>query len=190
VFVSLWCLATGHAEVIDRIVAIVNGHIVTLSDIRQERQIRALIGEKQLENDEALAKEMVDTYLIEQQIADSTDIELTDSEVNAELKKLNVPADALSDKVRNAVRQRLRIQKFFDMRFRDQIRPTNDEIRKYYEEVFVPEAQKRGLQSIPPLTDGDMANAIRENVIQEKLDHEVEVWLEAIRRRGNVEILQ
>jgi hypothetical protein len=74
------------------------------------------------------------------------------------------------------------------MRFRQLIRPTDEEIRRYYEEVFVPETRKRGLQSIPPLTESDLVSAIRENVIQENLDHEVEVWLEAIRRRSNVEI--
>jgi hypothetical protein len=190
VSVSLWFTKTGHSEVIDRIVAVVDGHIITLSDVRQEREIRTRLGEKQIENDLTLPKQMIDTYLIEQQIADSPDIEVTDSEVDAELKKLNVSTGAVSVALRNAVRRRIRIQKFFDMRFRQLIRPTDDEIRKYYEEVFVPEAQKRGLQSIPPLTDSELANAIRENVIQESLNHDVDVWLEAIRRRSNIEILQ
>jgi hypothetical protein len=96
----------------------------------------------------------------------------------------------VSNALRDAVRRRIRIQKFLDMRFRQSIRPTDDEIRKYYEDVFVPEARKRGLPSIPPLTDPDIANAIRENVIQEDLDENLEVWLEAVRRRSNVEIFQ
>ena len=188
--VSLWLTTAVHAEVIDRIVAVVNGHIFTLGDLRQERETRAHLGEKQLDNDENLAREMIDTYLIEQQIADSPDIDVTDSDVDEELQKLNVRPDAVTDVLRYALRLRIRIQKFFDMRFRQAIRPTDDEIRKYYEEVFVPEARRRGLQSIPPLTESSMVSAIRENVIQENLDHEVEVWLEAIRRKSNVEILQ
>jgi peptidyl-prolyl cis-trans isomerase SurA len=188
VFVSSLFTLISNAEVIDRIVAVVNGHIITLSDIRQEREMGALLGEKQPENDEKLAREMIDTYLIEQQIADSPDIGVTDSELDAELKKLKVRSDAITETLRNTLRLRIQIQKFFDMRFRQLIRPTDEEIRKYYEEVFVPEARKRGLQSIPPLTESDLVSAIRENVIQENLDHEVEVWLEAIRRRSNVEI--
>jgi hypothetical protein len=28
------------------------------------------------------------------------------------------------------------------------------------------------------------------NIIEEKLDHEVKIWLEAIRRRSNIEIFE
>jgi hypothetical protein len=76
------------------------------------------------------------------------------------------------------------------MKFRQAIRPTDEAVRKYYEEIFVPEAKKRGLPSIPPLTDPQMLAAVRQNVIQETLDHEVDVWLEAIRRKSNLEVFQ
>ena len=39
-----------HAEVIDRIIAVVEGHIITLSDLRQEREIRATLGEKAIDD--------------------------------------------------------------------------------------------------------------------------------------------
>ena len=70
------------------------------------------------------------------------------------------------------------------------IRTTPEDIRKYYDEVFVPEARARGLQPIPSLNDPDMARAIQENVIEESLNHEVDVWLQAIRRRSNIEIFE
>ena len=31
---------TSHSEVLDRIIAVVEGHVITLSDVRQEREIR------------------------------------------------------------------------------------------------------------------------------------------------------
>jgi hypothetical protein len=177
------------AEVLDRIVAVVEGHIITLSDLRQEREIRAHLGEKPIDGDAMLAKQLVDTYLIDRQIADYPNIEVTDTELDADLKELNVPNTPLND-LRDAVRRRIRTQKFFDLKFRQLIRPTEDGIRNYYEQVFLPEARSRGLQSVPPLTDPEMAEAIRQNVIQEQLDHEVEVWLEAIRRRSNIEVFE
>jgi parvulin-like peptidyl-prolyl isomerase len=187
VFISLCLVLACDAEVLDRIVAVVEGRIITLSDLRQEREIRAQLGEKPIDDDKALARELVDSYLIERQIADYPNIDVTDAEVEAELKKINARAASVSD-LRDAVRRRIRIQNFFDIKFRQLIRPADDEIRKYYEEVFVPEARARGLQSILPLSDPEMTRAIRENVIQEKLNHEIEVWLEAIRRRSNVEV--
>jgi hypothetical protein len=202
-----------HAEVLDRIVAVVEGHIITLSDLRQEREIRAQFAEKAIHEDAQQARELVDTYLIEKQIADYPNIDVTSGEVDADLQRLGLytvtapegsrdPARrAIADaqgrlleisvtNIRNAISRRIRMQKFFDIKFRQLIRPADEEIRKYYEEVFVPAARARGLQSIPPLTDPEMTRAIRENIIQERLNHEVEVWLEAVRRRSNVEVFE
>ena len=190
VFVSLWFTLSGRAEVIDRVVAVVEGHVITLSDLRQERQIRAQLGEEASDDDAALAKLLVDNFLIERQIADYPNLDVTDAEVDSAVEKFNLSANRASDALRNAVHQRIRMQKFFDVRFRQFIRPTDDEIQKYYDEVFLPEARARGMQSIPPLTDPEMAKGIRENVIQESLDHEVDGWLKAIRRRSNVEVFQ
>ena len=187
---SLWFTLRGRAEVIDRVVAVVEGHVITLSDLRQERQIRAQLGEEASDDDAALAKLLVDNFLIERQIADYPNLDVTDAEVDSAVEKFNLSASRASDALRNAVHQRIRMQKFFDVRFRQFIRPTDDEIRKYYDEVFLPEARARGMQSIPPLTDPEMAKGIRENVIQESLDHEVDGWLKAIRRRSNVEVFQ
>ena len=187
VSVCLCFTVAGHAEVLDRIVAVVEGHLITLSDLRQEREIRATLGEKPIEDNATLVRQLVDTYLIERQITDYPNIDVTNAEIDADLQKVSLRSPTASDALRDAVRRRIRIQKFFDMKFRQAIRPTDEEIRKYYEDVFLPEARTRGLQSIPSLADAEMANAIRENVIQEKLNHEVDVWLEAIRRRSNIE---
>ena len=188
VFVLLFLVTIGRAEVIDRIVAVVEGRIITLSDLRQEREIRARLGEPAIDDDAVLVKQLVDNYLIERQTAEYPNIDVVNEEVEAELKKATSLISE-SEAVRDSIRRRIRMQKFFDLRFRQLIRPTDEEIRKYYENVFVPEARARGLQSIPPLSDGEMARGIRENVIQESLDHEVEVWLEAIRRRSNIEVV-
>lgn len=184
-----WILP-GRSEVIDRIVAIVDGHIITLSDLRQERDARARLGETPIDDDVLLARQLVDTFLIEQQIADYPNILVASEEVDAELQRLKANSGAVADSLRDAVRRRIRTQKFFDVKFRESVKPTDEEIRKYYEEVFVPEARKRGLASVPPLTDAAMLAAVRDNVIQESLDHDVEVWLEGIRRRSSVEVFQ
>jgi parvulin-like peptidyl-prolyl isomerase len=187
VFVPLFFTFVVHGEVIDRVVAVVEGHIITLSDLRQERQIRTQLFERPVSSDTALAKELVDSYIIERQIADYPNIEVTEAEVNKELESAKTSA---SDGLRDAVQRRIRMRKFLDVKFRQLIRPTEDEIRKYYDEVFLPEAQKKGLQSVPPLSDPSMALAIRENVIEESVNHELDVWLEAMRRRSSIEVFK
>jgi len=183
-------LQPAFGEVIDRIVAVVDAHIITLSDLRQEREVRAQLGEKSADDDATITNQLTDAYLIDQQIADYPNIDVTPADVDSALQKLKPPLTKPSEAVLNGVRQRIRIQKFFDVKFRELIRPTDAEIQKYYDEKFVPEARTRGLEKIPPLTDSQVVDGIRENVIQEKLDHEVDVWLEAVRKRSKVEVLK
>ena len=186
-FVWLLPLLSG-AEVIDRIVAVVEGHIITLSDLRQEREIRARLGEKPIDDDKALANELVDHYLIERQIVDFPGVDVSEAEIDAGLEQSIAREGRPSQAVRDAVRKRIRVEKFFVQRFRQFIRPTDEVIKTYYEDFFVPAAKARGLNPIPPLND--VVDAVRENVIQENLDHEVNVWIEAIRRRSTIEVFQ
>src|SRR5262249_28128232 len=89
---AVWLMfcAVAFAEVIDRIVAVADGQIITLSDLRQEREIRALLAETRIDDDNILAKQLVDSQIIQRQIADYPSIEVTEEDINAEVKKLNL----------------------------------------------------------------------------------------------------
>ena len=176
------------AEVIDRILAVVEGHIITMSDLREEKEIRVRLGEKPAEDDKALTNELVDHYLIERQIVDFPGVEVTEDEVDADLQTSIARQGRPSPAIRDAVRKRIRIEKFFLQKFRQFIRPTDEAIKKYYDDVFIPAAKNRGMNPVLPLAD--VVDAVRQNVIQESLDHEVDVWLQAIRRRSTIEVFQ
>jgi len=179
---------TLHAELLDRMVAVVDGHIITASDVRQEREISMRLGDKPIEDDKALVQHMIDNYLIETQIADFPGVDITDADVDAELKD-SVPSEGVpSDAVREKVRLRIRMRKYFELRFGQFIRPSDDDIRNYYNNVFVPAAKERNVNPIPPLDQ--VTDLIRSNVFQESLNHEITIWLEAIRRRSSIEVFQ
>lgn len=185
---GFWLLVPfSYAEIIDRVVAVVGGRIITLSDVRQEREIRRMLGEQPINDDAALIKELVERALIETQMADFPGIEVTEEEVDVELRK---PEDRTTApaRMRDAIRTRLRMAKYFEVRFRQFIRASDDEVRKYYEEVLIPEAKNRGVTAIPALEQ--VADAVRKNVIEEKLNHDVDNWLESVRRRSDVEIFE
>ena len=185
---SLWFTATAHTEILDRVVAVVEGRIITLSDVRQEREIRARLGEKPIDSDKALIEELIEDRLIESQVADFPGVDVTEEEVNAELEKSKGKGGVATRAVWEAVRARMRMARYFDVRFRQLLRVSDEDVRKYYDEIFVPTARDRGLISIPPVEQ--VADAIRINVIEEKLDDEVKTWLEAVRRRSNIEIFE
>jgi hypothetical protein len=177
-----------HAEIIDRMVAVVEGHIITLSDLRQERDIRARLGEKTSGDDASLISEMIDNYLIERQSQDFPGVDVTPDEIDAELKNSPPQEGTASAAVRAEVGRRIRMQKYFDLRFRQFIRPTDEELQKYYDDIFLPRAREQKLNPIPTLRQ--ITDSIRNNVVQEQLNHEINIWLEAIRARSNIEVFE
>ena len=186
----LYCLSfplAMTAEVIDRIAAVVDGHIITTSDMREQREIGAKLGDKPIEDDAALLQKMIDDYLIETNMTDVT-VDVTDGEVDAEMQKFGPGSDLPLAKVREAVRLRIRMRKYFDKRWGESIHPTDEDVRHYYETVFLPAAKERGVTAIPPLES--IADSIRKNVFQEALNHEIDIWLEAIRRKSKIEIFK
>ncbi len=48
--------------------------------------------------------------------------------------------------------------------------------------------KERGLAAIPTLES--IADSVRKNVFQEALNHEINIWLEAIRRKSKIEIFK
>jgi len=189
VFLCLLSLpAAIRAEVIDRTVAAVDGHVITASDVRQEREIVMRLGEKPIDDDKALVRQMIDNYLIESAITDYPGVEVADADVDNDLKNSVVQEGTPSQKIREAVRLRLRMRKYYDLRFGQYIRVTDEDIRKYYNDVFLPAAEERHLNPTPTLEQ--VSDQIRNNVFQEHLNHEIDIWLEAIRRRSTIEVFE
>ena len=184
---GFWLMAPLHAETLDKIVAVVDGRLITLSDVRQESAVRNLLGEKAI-NDDAVVQQLIEGHLIESQLAGYPGINVTDDEIAEALSKVQKKDGVSPGALHDAVLRRMRTARYFDVRFRQFLTPSDQDVRKYYDEIFVPEARTRGMNPIPPLEQ--VQDAIRKNVLEEQLDHEVSIWLEAVRRRSNIEILK
>jgi hypothetical protein len=180
--------STAQGEIIDRIVAVVENRIITLSDVRQERRVQEALGENGNKDDKDILEELIEAHLIEDQIAQFPGIEVSPGEVDTELNKIRDLRGASPEAVREGIRRRVRTARYLDVRFRQFVRASDEEVQRYYEEIFLPEAQKRGLQPIPALHE--VSDLVRANVIEEKVKDDVENWLETIRRRSNLEIFQ
>ena len=189
ILICFWLVSlTVSAELIDRIVAVVDSHIITASDMRQEREILERLGEKPVDDDKVLVRQLIDNYLIASQIADSPGADVTDAEIDAELQKSVAREGEPSAAIREAVRLRVRMRKYFDFRFGQYLSAADEDVRKYYTDVFAPAARDHGLNPVPPLEQ--VTDLIRSNVVKESLNHEINIWLEAIRRKGNIEVFE
>src|SRR5262245_44181515 len=112
-------LAAGRldAEIIDRMVAVVNNRVITLSDLRLAQQVNAVLGKPVIDEKE-LVRELIDAQLIEEQMTQFFGIEVTEANVDEALKAIPDLGGLSPGVVRDAIRRRLSIDQFFELRFR------------------------------------------------------------------------
>jgi len=186
VLLSLFLSEPAQGQIIDRIMAVVANHVITLSDVSLERQIRETLGEKGATDDPTILNDLINAQVIDLDIIQSANIQVPEAAVDNVLRNIRDFHGLAESVVRDAVRRRLRVNQFFDIRFRQAIRATDDDVRQYYNNVFVPEERKRGVSTPTPLDQ--VSDTIQKNIVEEKTMHEVDVWLEAARQRSDIEI--
>jgi len=171
-------------EVLDRIVAVIDdSFIVTLSDIRKERAIQAVIG-NDAGSDDAIADALVERHLVEEQISQFRDIEIPEQEITERLRLIGNHVGVSDDDLRTAVAGDLRRRQFMVERFEQFVRISDEELLKYFNETYAPELRRRG-EPVPPEEEG--MQAVRQNVVTLKVNEEVEVWLNDLKRRSLIE---
>jgi hypothetical protein len=171
-------------ELLDRIVAVIDdSFIITLSDIRKERAIQAVIG-NDAGSDDAIADALVERHLVEEQISQFRDIEIPEQEITERLRLIGNHVGVSDDDLRTAVTGDLRRRQFMVERFEQFVRVSDEELLKYFNETYAPELRRRG-EPVPPEEEG--MQAVRQNVVTVKVNEEVEVWLNDLKRRSLIE---
>jgi len=197
--------------VLDRVVAFVNQHVILASDLDEEIELSVLnagnVGQGELTRQAAL-EQIISRSLIEQQIRqeDAQAAEPPQSEVDArlaELRKelpacvrLNCATDAgwkeflavhnlTPDRVVAYLRYRLEILRFIEMRFRQGIGISQEEIAQYYNKTLLP--QYKPGEPIPSLEQ--VAPRIQEILLEQQVNVLFDNWLANLRQQGDVEIL-
>ena len=193
--ILLWVVALGtavldsaSADVIDKLMAVVEGQVVTLSDLEQHRALARLFGDPVPEDDRSALREVIENLLIRREVGNFPGIQITEDELDAYLSQLRSTEELPAETVRTAVHDRLRLIRFVDLRFRQFVQANDEEIGRYYADVFIPEAQAQGLAPVPTLNG--VRNLIRTNVIEEKVSKEITVWTEALYRRSEIEVVE
>jgi hypothetical protein len=171
------------AEVIDRIAAVVDGNIITLSDIRLEREIQLVLGDP-VETDENLLKSMIDRALLEEEMAQFPSLDVDDGEVDDRMREISDFRGVAPPAIRNAIIRKIQRRRYLELRYRQFIVVSSEEIEKEYETVFIPEAVKRGV-TVPELKA--IEGNLRMILFEKKLSQELEASLRDLRVRSNVE---
>jgi peptidyl-prolyl cis-trans isomerase SurA len=193
------------AEVVDRIVAIVNGHIILQSDWDEGLSYEALLTNRRLANftdDErrAILDRLIDQELLRQQMKSSDFPHATDAEVDArvsEARKLYpqaTSADAwhailaqyhLTEKDLVAhVREQIDLMRLVDARLRPAVQIDSKSIEAYYRDQFVPLLKQQGSREVPL---ADVSAKIREVLTEKKVNELLLSWLQTLHAEGRVQ---
>src|SRR6202020_489992 len=82
--------------------------------------------------------------------------------------------------------QRMQLLKFIEVRFRNGVTISDDEIKAYYEKTMLPEYAKRSVT--PPRLD-TVSKRIEEVLLQQQVSALLEDWLKSLRAQGSVRIM-
>ncbi len=201
----------GICETIDRIVAVVNNQIITLSDLEEEEKFYHLDHRLQSSNQDNLTEEkaiqrelidrMIEKLLLSEQIVGFPGSKITDEEIEAQLNALQEkwggkdPLDQIlldSHTTRKELKEHLRWQilvlKHVDSRFRQFAVIDPAEITTYYQKTLIPEMERKGIQQFPP--QAELEPKIREILTEEKVNQAIEEWLASLKDTANIHIFE
>jgi len=202
--------ATGQETVLDRIVAIVNDEVILESDVDEERRFESIQpyrGSTTEFSRERAVQRLIDRTLILQQAALEPEGLIPDQDLDVQLTKLrqDIPLCAqdhcetdagwqkfLADRgftveaFRERWRKRMELLRFIEVRFRNGIHISDDEIKDYYEKTMLPEYAKQ--KAAPPKLE-TLSKRIEEVLLQQRVSSLLRDWLKSLRAQGSVRIM-
>jgi len=198
-------------EVLDRVVAVVNNHAILASEVDDEIRIAVLDpvqGGLGVPSRKTALDQLIGRALLQQQIReeDQQAAEPPQAEVKARLWEIRkeVPAcvrqncateagwsqflaahELTPERVESYLRYRLEILRFIELRFRQGIQISPQQIQSYYRDTLVP--QYAPGEAIPPLEK--VSSRIQEILLQQQVNVLFDEWLTNLRKQGDVEVL-
>ncbi|WP_348261903.1 peptidylprolyl isomerase [Telmatobacter sp. DSM 110680] len=195
----------------DRVVAVVNRQAILESDLEDEMQLSVLdpsTNTKERMSAQVALERLISRTLIHQQIQQEYQqaTEPKPEEIAARLNEIRtelpacVRADCKSDagwaaflklhdltpkQVEDYLRNRTEILGFIELRFRQGIRITPEEIETYYQGTLLP--QYPSGDKPPPLQQ--VSSRIEEILLQQRVNVLFDNWLSNLRKQGQIEVL-
>jgi peptidyl-prolyl cis-trans isomerase SurA len=199
-FLFLWLFTAGYGqgEVVDRILAIVNDEVITLTDVniiqafglfedleespdesRQTRILNRLINQKLVIQ---LASERIMVAEEELEASLSDVVQATDPDL-AGRALLQFGLDW--DDLKSYLREKLLFQKIVSRRFSRAVTVSIEEIERYYEQVYVPSQRQKTLSPQPMI---EVLGQIEGELQREKVKDQIQEWIENLKREANIQI--
>jgi len=194
------------AEVLDRIVATVNGHVILQSDWDEALCYEALLSNRTLaqftdDDRRAVLDRLIDQELLREQMNSAGFVHATDAEVDAHLaeaRKLYPQAASpqqwqallaqyhiTETDLRARIRRQIDLMRLVDARLRPAVQIDSKSIEAYYRDQFAPKLKQSGAADVPL---AEVSSRIREVLTQQKVSELLVSWLQTLRSEGDVHL--
>ncbi len=192
--------ARSDAKEIDRLLAAVNGKVITGGDVKVAQAISSVIhlgkaGESPSIKDEV--NRLIDLELVRQDLANFPTTPVEQSSIDEELQKLRQAYAEIGgldyllkllglqeSELRSFIALQVSIQRFIDVRFRPFVSVSDEEIRRYYDEALKPSLVKAGVPIPPP---EEVSSKIKQILTEEKVNNALDTWIRENRQHARIE---
>jgi hypothetical protein len=173
---AVFVLALTPVEVLERVVAVVNGRPLLLSETRALARVRGV------DPDQALELLMDETLMYEQASRSPQAAVSADEEQAALVDLLRERSDLRENlnaqDLRRLLRRQSAILKYVEFRFRPQARPSDEEVATAYAEEHEGRPEAPAFETV--------AEALRERLTRQRLDVLVEEWVRGLRQDADL----
>jgi hypothetical protein len=187
--------------VVDRIAAVVDRQVLTVSEVSQMVQLR-FFPRPAGQSDDDYRRDILDSLIaqalrfrdVERFGAEDIPKDSIEARVQEMTRRFPSPADfgaavvraeLTPDEVRALVKRQLQVEAYIQERFSPLIYIANDDIDTYYRGPWSAQRRERGL-AIPPLAQ--VREEIRSLLKSTRLQEEIEKWTAQLRARANVDV--
>jgi peptidyl-prolyl cis-trans isomerase SurA len=193
------------AQVVDRMVAVVNRHVILESELDQATRVEFLLQAKPIErvtsvDRMAVLERLIDRSLLDQQIVNPAMLDPAPDELKAKIEEMRqgIPGASTNESWKNILTgygltqqdveeqltSQFRILRFIDLRFRGLVRIDKKAIAAYYQDRFLPEVRKRNA-SEPQLSE--VSYKIEQILAEQRIDELLNNWLKTLRAQAHIE---
>jgi hypothetical protein len=197
-------LSSSSAEVIDRIVATVNGQIILQSDWEEALRYEAfssgrLLDRLNAEDRKAALDHLIDQELLHEQLRAPDSPHASPEEVAqrvAEIRKQYPNGESETgwqgllqsyglneEDLKNRVASQIDLMSLVDSRLRPAVNIDNKSIESYYQQELLPQLHQSGGQSVPL---AEVSGKIKELLIQKKITQMLTAWLQNLRAGSQI----
>jgi hypothetical protein len=198
ILAMMMCRPAAGQQVVDRIVARVEGDVLLLSDLRELGQFQKLLG-GEAEAEAKRLDELIDQWIVEREAQAAHFTPPSDADVSSAVQQLEKSLGGTptyqkrmgelgltSTAVRRLLGQELFFNRYFDYKFRPAAQVDSDAEQKYYDAEFTKELTARG-QKVPPIDS--VREQIHELLVQQDISARAAQWLTESRSRLKIEIV-